>query len=120
MPATARVGDTGLVTSSAPVSPYPVRIAGPLLAGGATLVLLGALTWFTDSWGLQAIGLLALLIGSYLALVGFGLLRVRAEVRRRRIEDALDSAVLTTASAAESCDADGSCATCDTVCALRH
>jgi hypothetical protein len=81
---------------------------------------MGVLTWFTGSWGLRAVGLVALLAGVYLALVGFGLLRVQAEVRRRRAEEALDSAVLATAAAAEDCDSAGSCASCDTVCALRH
>jgi hypothetical protein len=118
--ARARVGDTGQVTSFAPIRPYPVRVARPLLYAGATLILLGVLTWFTGSWELRVAGVVALLIGAYLALVGVGLLRVQAELRRRRAEDALDSAVLASASAAEDCSDAGSCATCDTVCALRH
>lgn len=111
-----------MTISTARLGPRTFRAAGPFILGGATLAVIGGLTWFIDSWPLRAIGLVAVVVGCYVLLVGVGLMRIRTDVRRREVERAQDEAILATVAqaAADDCAQDGACTGCDTVCALRH
>ena len=108
------------------MTPSALRAGPPFTIAGLTLVVIGGLTWVTDSWFLRIGGLVAILVGAYVLLVGIGLLRVRSGLQRRAAEAELDAAVLATAGATgpagdgTTCGPGESCGTCAVSCELRR
>lgn len=114
-----------MTTATPPLSRSALRAAVPFTTAGAAVTVIGALTWLTGSWVLRAAGLVAVAVGGYVLLVGIGLLRARAERRRRAAQASVDAAVLATAAEATAgfeanCPSGQPCGSCDSTCALRR
>ena len=102
-------------------------------ASGAAVAVMGALPWVAAlaggphdiGWPLRTLAAVAFLAGLFVLLIGIGLLRARAGVRRSAGEARLDAELVAAAAAAaataahEPCAQDPACATCDASCALN-
>jgi hypothetical protein len=128
------ITDTGQVSSARdqPNAALP-SLDGPIpalfCAAGVLLAVIGGLPWISAltssgqsfGWSVRILGLLAFVVGIFIALVGVGLFRARSGLRAASAEAELDSTLVAAAAAADTHDAcatDTSCASCDATCAL--